>query len=54
MEKDYFDAKFDTAFHNALKMSFDQIKVPEDHIILDSWKNFQLKLDINRIENTRN
>lgn len=50
MEKDQFNAKFDIAIHNALRQRFDQIKVPEDHVILESWKAFQTKLDFNRIE----
>jgi len=48
VEKDQFNAKFDIAFDNALRQSFDQIKPPEDHVILKSWKVFQTKLESQR------
>jgi hypothetical protein len=44
MNQTQFDKKFDIAFHNALQQSFDQIKIPEAHIILESWRVLQKKL----------
>jgi hypothetical protein len=44
MNQTQFDKKFDIAFHNALQQSFAQIKPPEAHIILESWKSLQQKL----------
>jgi hypothetical protein len=44
MDKDQFNEKFDIAFHNALLRSFAQIKIPEPHIILESWMVLQEKL----------
>jgi hypothetical protein len=44
MNQTQFDKKFDIAFHNAIQQSFAQIKLPENHIILESWKSLQQKL----------
>jgi hypothetical protein len=39
-----FDTKFDIAFHNALRQCYRQINLPEDNVILESWKVLQSKL----------
>jgi hypothetical protein len=44
MDKDHFNEKFDIAFHNALHRSFTEIKLPEPHIIMESWMVLQKKL----------
>jgi hypothetical protein len=45
VDKDQLNAKFDIAFHNALRHSYEQIKLPEDHVILESWKVIRSKLE---------
>jgi hypothetical protein len=43
MNKEQFNKKFDIAFHNALIRSFTEIKLPEPHIIMESWMVLQKK-----------
>jgi hypothetical protein len=50
MDLAQFNKKFDVAFCNALHRSFAQIKSPETHIILESWKSLQEKLALYRID----
>jgi hypothetical protein len=51
VDKDHFNTIFDIAFHNALRQSYEQIKLPEDHVILESWKVFQKNSNQISIEN---
>ncbi|WP_155702507.1 hypothetical protein [Paenibacillus psychroresistens] len=50
MDKNLFDGKFNAAFQNALHRSFSEIKLPEPHIILESWVSLQKSLAFNQME----
>lgn len=50
MTKVQFDAKFDAAFHNALRHSYQQIAMPDENAILESWRTLQTKLTSYRLE----
>jgi hypothetical protein len=50
MDREQFNDKFNVAFQNALHRSFTEIKLPEPHIIIESWITLQKSIAFKQME----